>query len=80
MYHMYEKQQCKTIYFFISSVKKLMFEVRNLNRLQKMTFIRNTLCMRSNYPYLEVSKRTIVAIYMGEEQHIIMYYRHFKAL
>ena len=80
MYYTYEKQQCKAIYFFISSVKKLMFEFRNLNRLQNMTFIPTTMCMHSNYPYLEVTKRTIVAIYMEEEQHIIMYYRHFKAL
>ena len=36
--------------------------------------------MKSNNPHLEVTKRTIQAIYMEEDQHIIMYYGHFRAL
>jgi endonuclease V-like protein UPF0215 family len=65
--------------FLISGVKKLMFEFCNLNRLQNMTFV-PIQCVYSNNPYLEVTKRTIVTIYMEEEQHIILCYRHFKVL
>ena len=35
-----QRQHHKTIYFFISCIKKLMFKFRNLNRLQNMTFVR----------------------------------------